>query len=103
MVAVCGVRSRKAAAVLGVTALLAVSASGCSALNTINKVGHAVNANRSVIQTFTQGLKAGQATPFEATYETPAATRPSSPTPSSRPRTWRSRRQPPVIRAAPAT
>ena len=70
MVAVYGVRSRMAAAVFGVTALLAISASGCSALSTINKVRHAVNANRAVIQAFTQGLKAGQATAFEATYKT---------------------------------
>jgi hypothetical protein len=68
-----GVRNRGTAAVLAtalVTALVSALLSGCAVVNTINKVRHAVNGNRAVIQTFAQGLKSSQATAFEATYST---------------------------------
>jgi hypothetical protein len=68
-----GSQGRNGAAVAGTAlavALLAASASGCAVVNTINRVRHDVNANRSVIQSFTQGLKSGQATAFQATYKT---------------------------------
>jgi hypothetical protein len=54
-----------AAAVLVVAAL-----SGCSVVRTINNVRHAVDSNRSTINTFTSGLKSSEATPFSATYVT---------------------------------
>jgi hypothetical protein len=60
----------KHAAWLTVALVLAGALSGCSALHAINKVRHAVDANRQIVNTFTQGLKSGKATPFQATYVT---------------------------------
>ncbi|HUC57883.1 MAG TPA: hypothetical protein VMA95_10815 [Streptosporangiaceae bacterium] len=63
------VRSRMAAA-LATAALAAAPVGGCAVVHTINKVRHIVNGNRSVIKTFTAGLRSGQASAFEATYST---------------------------------
>jgi len=60
----------KQAAWLAAALLLVGALSGCSALHTINKVRHAVDANRQIVNTFTQGLKSSKATPFQATYVT---------------------------------
>jgi len=69
MFAGCQARNRASAGVLA-AALVAASVSGCAVVSTINKVRHDVSTNRSVIQAFSQGLKAGQATTFQATYTT---------------------------------
>src|SRR5215469_14239483 len=55
---------------LAVAALLVAGLSGCGVIAKINNVRHAVDANRASIQTLTQGLQAGEATPFSATYVT---------------------------------
>ncbi len=60
----------KRAAWLATAVLLIAALSGCSAISTINKVRHAVDANRQIVNTFTQGLKSGTATAFQATYVT---------------------------------
>ncbi len=69
-----GVSSRGRAVVFLAAALAAsagaAAVSGCSVVSKINAVRQAVDSNRAVISTFTQGLKTGQAAAFEATYTT---------------------------------
>jgi hypothetical protein len=55
---------------LAVAAVLAALLSGCGLVRTINRVTHTVETNRAMIKGFTQSLKSGEATPFEATYIT---------------------------------
>jgi hypothetical protein len=62
-------RARMPACVLAAAALVAVM-SGCSVVQTVNKVRHDVDSNRSTIKTFTSGLKSAETTPFQATYTT---------------------------------
>ncbi len=58
------------AALAAVGALTAGALSGCSVVRSINNVRHGIDSNRSAIKTFTQGLKAGEAKAFSATYVT---------------------------------
>ena len=55
---------------LAVVALLIAGLTGCGVVAKINNVRHAVDANRTAIKAFTQGLKSGEATAFSATYVT---------------------------------
>lgn len=59
---------------LAVAALLIAGISGCGVVQKINNVRHAVDANQSAVQALTQGLKAGEATAFSATYVTMGST-----------------------------
>ncbi len=52
------------------TALLTAALSGCSVIHTINNVRHAIDNNRATVQSFTSGLKDGEASTFQATYVT---------------------------------
>jgi len=56
-------------------ALLFVSlgSAGCSVVSKINSIRHAVEGNKAIIQSFTQGLKNSKATPFQVTYVTTGA------------------------------
>jgi hypothetical protein len=69
-----GVCSRRRFVALLAAALAAsagaTAVSGCAVVSKINAVRQAVNSNRAVITAFTQGLKTGQATAFEAIYTT---------------------------------
>jgi len=60
-----------AAGVAAVALLLTGSAlTGCGVVREVKKVAHAVEGNRATIDQFTQKLKSGEATPFEARYVT---------------------------------
>lgn len=62
-----GIRGSAGVAAAG---LVLLGSAGCSVVQKINDIRHAVDANRQVIQTFTQGLKNSKAIPFQVTYVT---------------------------------
>jgi hypothetical protein len=62
--------SARIAAAACVLALLGGASAGCSVVNKINKIRHAVDSNRRTIKTFTEGLESAQAMPFQASYVT---------------------------------
>jgi hypothetical protein len=55
---------------LATAGLVLLGSAGCSVVQKINDIRHAVDANRQVIQTFAQGLKNSKAIPFQVTYVT---------------------------------
>jgi hypothetical protein len=59
--------ARMACVALLVTALVA---SGCGAVNAAKKAVHDIEGNKATIDAFTGKVKAGEASPFEATYVT---------------------------------
>lgn len=63
-------RRRGIAKAAGGAAAALLLVSGCSVINTVNSVRHAVEGNKATIQAFTAGLKNSQAMPFEVTYVT---------------------------------
>jgi hypothetical protein len=65
-----GPRAAMLLVTLAVTVLTATALGGCSVVRTINNVRHSVDGNNATIKIFTQGLKSGEATAFEATYVT---------------------------------
>lgn len=68
--------ARRRPAVLALAILAVVGLCGCGVISKINNIRHAVEGNKKIIQTFTQGLKNTKATPFQVSYVTTA----SSPT-----------------------
>lgn len=60
----------RVAGVAAIAVLGAAAVSGCSIVRAVNNVAHAVQANRAIIQGFSNQLKSSKATPFEATYVT---------------------------------
>jgi hypothetical protein len=48
----------------------ALGLSGCSAVKAANNIRHDVDSNKATISTFTNQIKSGETTPFEATYVT---------------------------------
>ncbi len=65
-----GTSARRHGAVALVVAALLLGSAGCSVINKINSLRKGIDANRKVIQTFTQGLKNNKAMPFQASYVT---------------------------------
>lgn len=65
-----GAAAGRSGAVALVAAALLLGSAGCSVLNKINSIRKGIDANRKVIQTFTQGLKNTKAMPFQVTYVT---------------------------------
>lgn len=51
-------------------ALLLLGSAGCSVVSKIDSIQKGIQANGTVIRTFTKGLKDGKARPFQATYVT---------------------------------
>jgi hypothetical protein len=61
----------RAAAVVAVALMLSgLGLTGCGVVKAVQKVKDAVESNKSTIDAFTNNLKSGKATPFEATYVT---------------------------------
>ena len=58
------------AAAAGAIVLIGAGSAGCSVVQKINNIRHAVNSNRATIKTFTESLQNSKATPFQATYQT---------------------------------
>jgi hypothetical protein len=50
--------------------MLGAGTAGCSVVNKINSIRHAVDSNRATIKAFTDGLKNTTAVPFQVTYVT---------------------------------
>jgi hypothetical protein len=62
---------RRTARVVAVALMMSgFGLTGCGIVNTVRKVEHNVEGNKATIDTFTNKIKSGQATPFEATYVT---------------------------------
>ncbi len=64
------VASLRGSAGIAAAALVLAGAGGCSVVQKINNIRHAVQANKTIISTFTQGLKNSKAVPFQVTYVT---------------------------------
>lgn len=62
--------SLRGSAGIAAAALVLTGSTGCSVVQKLNNIRHAVDANKKVIETFAQGLRNGKAVPFEATYVT---------------------------------
>jgi hypothetical protein len=55
----------------GITVALAIAGlTGCSIVSKVNQIRHNVDGNKSIVDSFTQGLKSTRATPFQVTYVT---------------------------------
>jgi hypothetical protein len=62
---------RHSAAVVAIALMLSgFGLTGCGVVRAVNKIRQNVAANRAIIDQFSNGLKSGQAKPFEATYVT---------------------------------
>ncbi|HVB43822.1 MAG TPA: hypothetical protein VNF47_14125 [Streptosporangiaceae bacterium] len=61
---------RGAAGVAAAALMLGTVISGCSVVNKINSIQHAVEGNKATIDNFAKGLQNGKAVPFEVTYVT---------------------------------
>src|SRR5215475_10288842 len=61
---------RSAGLAVAVLVLTSAGISGCSVINNVSHVVHAVQANKAIIQNFSDQLKDGKAVPFQATYVT---------------------------------
>ncbi len=57
-----------------VLVLSAIVATGCGAVNAAKRAVHDVESNKATIDTFTDKVKAGEASAFEATYVTTGST-----------------------------
>jgi len=66
------------AAIAAALLLGGTGAAGCGVVSKINSIRHAVQGNRQIIKTFTQGLKDSKATPFQATYVTTGGSSPAT-------------------------
>jgi hypothetical protein len=69
--------SHRTAGALAVAVALTLSGfglAGCGVVTAVNKVTHAMAANKAIIDQFTSGLKSSKATTFEATYVTTGST-----------------------------
>jgi hypothetical protein len=64
---------RRGSAGIAVAALVGFGSAGCGVVNKLNNIRHSIGANKQIVQSFTQGLKASKAVPFEATYVTTGA------------------------------
>lgn len=64
---------RRGSAGIAVAALLGIGSAGCGVVSKLNNIRHAIDTNKTIVQSFTQGLKQSKAVPFQATYITTGA------------------------------
>lgn len=61
------------AAVVAAVLLSCASLAGCTLAHAISRAAHDIQHNKTIIDQFNSGLKAGEAVPFEAVYKTTGA------------------------------